>query len=430
MAIFENLEYKRVRQINPEKLSPLAGVITKVSKINKNPNALKVRYFEKLLNFIRVLCLHIIDKNDFIETMKIKNLSKEKGSNNRIVESFVDLLFHFNILGSYNGEIAFNKKYVRILKSENKLIDKLFKQDILDKNLKVNDLTKDYLFVKDLIRKYRDKGYEFQYIKRNKDTWSSMLKDGALDYEVRLAETLHELSQLDIPNKIKSPFDEDYYTESGRNAFKNFTQFKFIDVFAETVQNQHNANVLDIGCGYGNYIDVLSNNYPMFQIDGIESQQNVFEETSRKFGQDGNVEIIHGDFFNYRFRKKYDVVLLNYVLFYFNAHEKSELISKVKEILTENGSVIVCQYFSGIEDLKKELANKQKERSPFKEIEMYYSNKILYANTLWNDTADTFSESVKWEEFLEVISKNNLKINRITNADKFYYSLFIELKTV
>ncbi len=428
MAVFEDLEYKQTGQTGPEKLSPLARFIVNVSKIQKNPKALKVRYFERLLNFIRVLCLHIIRKNDFIENIEKKSLSKEKVIGYRIVESFVDLLFHFNILASNNEELALNKKYIRILKLENELIDKLFEQGGLTKNFQVNGLVKDFLFVKDLIKKYRDKDYEFQHINRNKDTWNNMIKDGSLDYEVRLAETLHELSQLDIPNKIESPFDEDYYTESGRNAFKNFTQYKFIDVFAETVQNQYNANVLDIGCGYGNYIDVLSNNYPMFQIDGIESQQNVFEETSSKFKTDKNVEIIHGDFFNYRFRKKYDVVLLNYVLFYFNAYEKSELISRVKEILTENGAIIVCQYFSGIEGLKKELANKQKELSPFKEIEMYYSNKILYANALWNDTADSFSESVKWEEFLEIISKNNLKINRITNADKFYYSLFIELK--
>ena len=77
--------------------------------------------------------------------------------------------------------------------------------------------------------------------------------------------------------------------------------------------------------------------------------------------------------------------------------------------------------------MKKDLALKQSELSPFKEIEMFYSNKILYANTLWNDSADTFSESVKWDEFVDIVAENNLKIKRITNADSFYYSLFIEL---
>ena len=50
---------------------------------------------------------------------------------------------------------------------------------------------------------------------------------------------------------------------------------------------------------------------------------------------------------------------MNYVLFYFNSEEKKRVLEKAKSLLDENGSIVLCQYFSGIENLKKELAIKQ-----------------------------------------------------------------------
>ena len=422
MIVFEDLKFNHQNQIsNLETLSRRASFFVRASKYTKSTNALKVQYFKRILNFIRLISLYIICKNDFKRSLDDKNNHEL-----RIVKSFIDLLYNFNIL-NLNGEAVIDKKYDRILTSKKQVVIDLVEKDKLPKNLIKHKMFLDFLFVKDLIKKYRDPNYEFIYVKKNKDSWENMIEEGKLDYEIRLAETLYELSRLEIPNKIKAPFDEDYYTESGRNAFKNFTQYKFIHVFTKIVEKREQVNVLDIGCGYGNYIDVLSVNYPMFQISGIETQKNVYEEVSEKFKQTKNVDIIHGDFFKYEFQKKFDIVLLNYVLFYFNAKEKSDLLARVKEILSEDGSIIVCQYFSNIEHLKKDLALKQSELSPFKEIEMFYSNKILYANTLWNDSADTFSESVKWDEFVDIVAENNLKIKRITNADSFYYSLFIEL---
>lgn len=59
---------------------------------------------------------------------------------------------------------------------------------------------------------------------------------------------------------------------------------------------------------------------------------------------------------------------------------------------------------------------------------MHYSDKVLYANTLWNDAVDTVSEAVKWNEFKKITSEANLFLASMTNADPFYYSFFIALK--
>ena len=413
------------QQSEPEKLSLLADFLVRVSRFGRGTQAFKVMYFEKILNFIRVLSLYIVSKNDFMVSLSGENVSAGKPES-RITSSFIDLLYNLNILLYKNDKLLFNKKYDTFIDNDKNLLISLFEEDF-DQASRLSNIVVDFLFIRDLINKYRNNQNEPGAMKKSGSRWEQMIEDGRLNYEIRLAETLYELSRLRIPHKIEAPFDEDYYTESGRNAFKNFTQYKFIDIFTEMVKKRDEANIIDIGCGYGNYIDVLNANYPMFHITGIETQKKVYEETYRKFGQTDNIDIIHGDFFKHKFERKFDIILVNYVLFYFNRKEKVALLKKAKELLSENGSIIVCQYFSGIERLKKELALKQNEWSRYKEIEMFYSNKILYANTLWNDAADTFSESVKWNEFLEVIIENDLKINGITNADKFYYSFFIEL---
>lgn len=77
-------------------------------------------------------------------------------------------------------------------------------------------------------------------------------------------------------------------------------------------------------------------------------------------------------------------------------------------MLTRQGSIVVCQYLSGIESLKKSLVKKQRDYSMAKAIAMHYSDKVLYANTLWSDAVDTFSEAVKWNEFNQMIADTNL----------------------
>ncbi len=133
-------------------------------------------------------------------------------------------------------------------------------------------------------------------------------------------------------------------------------------------------------------------------------------------------------FFQYEPQRKYDVVLMNYVLFYFHFADKKRIIDKAKSMLADGSSIVLCQYYSGIEAMKSKLAKLQDENSTAKKIEMYYSDKILYANTLWNDSVDTFAEAVKWDEFKTIVSDTGLHITSITNADPFYYSLFVELK--
>lgn len=414
------------------KLGLFGRILVKAFRLFKiNTTAYKLDFFEKMSNFLRIIALEVLVNNSSKDS-KYNLLENSSNLNdaNKENQSLIEFLYQFKVIVSKKDKLRINDKYKRLI--ENNAIEKIVNQK--DKPL-FNSLTKrekhiinDFLLINDLIKKYNSQEYSFQYINTHKNRWETLINEKELDYEVRLCETLYNLKYLKLPQKIKSPFTEDYYTESGRNAFKNYTKHAFLDYLKNINQGNRALSVFDLGCGYGNYIEIINNNYPNSLITGIELNPDVCSFTNEKFKEAKNIEIVNEDFFGYPVNKKYDIILMNYVLFYFTPHEKLELFKKAKNMIAENGSIIICQYFSGIEKLKKDLAKRQHNYSLSKRIEMYYSDKILYANTLWNDTVDTFSDAVKWDEFQAIISKLDLHINSITNADKFYYSLFIELK--
>ncbi len=395
-----------------------------------NTIAYKLDFFERMLNFLKIVGLEALSNNlqtDIFTNGKIKLSSLNKADN--MSQSFVEFLFQFEILTLENEVFEIKPEYEELLKDG--VIKKVIQVEdisfIQTLSKPIQALISDYLFVRDLVNKYNKPTHQLQFVKQNTSKWEALINEKQLDYEVRLCETLYNLVYLQIPNKIKSPFSEDYYTESGQNAFKNFTRFIFPN-YLKKIKPQENLQVLDLGCGYGNYIDVVQKTYPKASIDGIEINPKVHAVTKAKFADNDRVAILNQDFFDFETAKKYDAILVNYVFFYFNSEEKQRLIEKAKQLLTADGSIIICQYFSGIEAMKAQLAQKQKDNSLAKKIEMYYSDKVLYTNTLWNDAVDTFSEAAKWNEFKRIASTAGLQITSMTNADKFYYSLFIELK--
>ena len=430
----KQIEFASFQQsTHPVSLNLTQRLLVNTTRLFKpNTTASKLDYFEKMLNYLRAIGLYVLSNNRGIE---LKNPGIQKTADidykERISTSLTEFLIHFGILSFSGNEMEITKDYNSLLEHER--ISKLIRDegDLSNKSLsrKEKRLVSDFRFVRDLVQKYNHPGYNFQSITgKESEIWESLITERKLDYEVRLSETLYHLVDLKIPQKIESPFDEAYYTESGQNAFQNFTQFRFLDYLRNITKGNNTINVFDLGCGYGNYVEVVQQNFPKAFITGIEKNPKVFAETSDKFANAKNVEIINDDFFQYKPGKKYDVVLMNYVLFYFNFTDKKKIIDKAKSMLAEGGSIVLCQYYSGIESLKTELAKSQNDDSAAKKIKMYYSDKILYANTLWNDAVDTFAEAVKWNEFKTIVSEADLYMESMTNADPFYYSLFVELK--
>jgi SAM-dependent methyltransferase len=103
--------------------------------------------------------------------------------------------------------------------------------------------------------------------------------------------------------------------------------------------------VLDIGCGEGGYLFKLLTAFPELQGVGIEMNQKVASRANEqvKNFQD-RLEIICMDAFELNHSLgKFDVCLLNNVIYYFNQEQRLRLLSLVKERLTKGGQVgILC----------------------------------------------------------------------------------------
>lgn len=427
----ENIDFTTYNQTKIiYRLGKKNSLLVKVMQILKAVEvAYKLEFFERMLNYIRVLGIKAMSNNRQLGIFNSEVVDINAASDNSMEQSLMEFLYHFEIIEHKRDVVEINPAYKRLLE-ESIIKDLISKPVLVLKNgysKEEQKLVKDFCFITDLIEKYDNPEYEFQTVKSRAGKWEELVVNRKLDYEIRLSKTFFNLTELNIPNKIKSPFDDDFYTESGRNAFKNYTRHVFVDFLREVTANVEKAKVFDLGCGYGDYIHEIQTTFPDYSVTGVELNPKVFAETASRFKGSGNIEILNEDFFNVQPKGKYDALLMNYVLFYFNREDKKKVFEKAKELLNEEGSIILCQYFSGIEELKKEMAIQQGNYNSSKQIEMYYSDKVLYANTLWNDAVDTFSEAVKWDEFTGMLSELDLEIRSMTNADKFYYSFFIEV---
>lgn len=399
------IEYSQLKQhheelTQPESLSPMANLATWIARhLTNGDTKWKLEFYHQLQHFIRFIAHHIAKNNRLNNTLK-------KGRS-PILDRYIELCFHFSMMTRNGDEFSFTAAYL----AESKTPEKV---------------EHGYQVVRDLMSLYRDSNAEITKV--NRAPVLQMIQAKKLDYEIRLAETLHELLKLKFSNKIPSPFPESYYTESGRNAFKNFTEPLFKNIISQLHSESSINQVLDIGCGYGNYLNATAETLETVQITGLEVQRDVYEETQRRFENNAKVDVLQQDVLSYEGAKKYDLILLNYVLFYFNSHEKERLFKTLKNLLTPTGSILVCQYYSGIEVLKENLAKRQGDGRMAAKIERFYGNKILYANALWNQTADTFQEAEDWDVFNTQLVQTGLVVDSITNADRFYYSLFIRIK--
>ena len=132
-----------------------------------NTTACKLDYFEKMLNYLRAIGLYVLANNRDIE---YKNPGIQKMAavdyKDRISTSLTEFLIHFGILSFPGNKMGINKDYNSLL--ENDRIGKLIRNDgtLSNKSLnrKEKRLISDFRFVRDLVQKYNNPGYNFQSI--------------------------------------------------------------------------------------------------------------------------------------------------------------------------------------------------------------------------------------------------------------------------
>ena len=283
MVRFENLNIGS----NPSVVSRQLGLSerTLIALVKASPvgeQRLKITYFHAFLDFLDILSLGLIEKNKLVQELK---LGMSRTQEERITCLFLSMLQAYGLIELIGDSYSFRKPYSSLSETDFHQLAALIDQpekstftfpDFLQKRLN------NYKLVNRLIFLYRNPDQGTVVISSEKH-WRELIAGQQLDYEIRLAETLKHLWQLKLPEKINSALDDSYYTESGRNAFRNLTKTRFLDCVDKINSTHVVREVLDIGCGYGNYMEALSRHLSEVQICGVELQEKVYRENQRTF---------------------------------------------------------------------------------------------------------------------------------------------------
>jgi 2-polyprenyl-3-methyl-5-hydroxy-6-metoxy-1,4-benzoquinol methylase len=208
-------------------------------------------------------------------------------------------------------------------------------------------------------------------------------------------------------NELAKYYDSEVYishTDAKKSFFdkiyqlvKNYTlskKVKLIDSF-----NTKEKNILDIGCGTGEFLLTAKNKN--WQVSGVEPNQKAKDLSKKKLGDEvvfNNLDdLILSDK-----KKYYDVISLWHVLEHIPNYE--EYISKLKNLLKDEGVLIIA-----IPNFKSYDANYYKEFWAAWDVPRH----------LWH-----FSQ----KSILTIFEKEKMKIEKILpmKFDSFYVSLLSE----
>ena len=132
---------------------------------------------------------------------------------------------------------------------------------------------------------------------------------------------------------VEENYGSDYYKKTHRNWFENPNYPLF--TMLETEISQHKvASVLDVGCGNGDFIKFIAKNLNQLDLHGID----LSDEAKSANG----IEFIQGNFLNYEFHKKFDVVVTLAVIEHLD--NVSSFVARIHELLNTNGIACVMTF--------------------------------------------------------------------------------------
>ena len=352
--------------------------------------------YAHFVEYLKYICLKIYYKN-------LNVYVKDK----IIFKAYASLAENLNMTSSvdYNNKVINLKKEFILTHEEQQ---KILKDEIAKSNQMIKRMYKSYHFI----------------VTSQKNR--KLFKTATANYMYYLIIYTRELENISLQNKVDPTFDETFYTDLGEVAFKLFNKPNFQKVISKIQSN----NILDIGCGNGNFIDTFLENNEKSNVVGVERQNIVCERLKEKYKNIENTQIINDDIKNVVLNTKFDVINISYMLFYLSSQEQYSLIKTISSLLAEEGKVIICQYFPDIEDIQMKIAMEDNKWNKIDRYKFKISNAILYAEVLLNDSLSHFNHASRFDEFCDIVKNANLHINEINKADNNYYSFYIILSKI
>lgn len=215
--------------------------------------------------------------------------------------------------------------------------------------------------------------------------------------------------ELETPDYFKDKLIKNYiYKETIlewylRIKLKIENNYKFFD---ELIPKD--ANVTDIGCGYGflSYMLCFTSQYR--NITGIDYDQHKIDTANNCFSKNQNINFICADVKNHNLPKS-DVFIMFDVLHYLPYNHQEQLIERCIENLNENGTII-------IRDANSSLANKHF----YTKVTEFFSTRLGF-----NKTGQNKMYFIPRDFILNLAEKNNVDVQLLDNAKITSNEMFI-----
>lgn len=115
------------------------------------------------------------------------------------------------------------------------------------------------------------------------------------------------------------------------------------------VTHGDSARILDLGCGTGNLIALLLNEFPRATVVGLDPSQGMRDVCEQRFGDLSNVEITSGDGLDIpRPDGDFDHVLSSLALHHIPPDRKGESAAEIARVLVAGGRFIHADVFCGV----------------------------------------------------------------------------------
>lgn len=367
-------------------LEILMKLLSKLYKLNKV--IFEYALYANFVDYLKYICLKVYHENREI-----------KEADPQIFRAFASLMDNLKM----TEYIDFDNKVLK-LKAE-------FVQsgESLEKEVKFSS------YIRKLYKSYRF------IIERQEET--ELFKTPTAKYIYYLIVYTRELEKINLGKKISPSFHESFYTDLGEVAFKLFNKPNYKKILPDLKV----GNILDVGCGNGNFIDTYLEYNSSTIIYGVERQVQVCNKLNEKYQRILNVKIINEDVTQLKIQNKFDIANISYMLFYLSKEQQEDLLSSLHDLLSENGKITICQYFPNIEDIQMRIAINDRRWSKIDRYKFKISNAILYSEVLLNDGLSDFDHASRFDEFCEIINKAGLMIESIEKADNNYYSFYFVL---
>jgi tRNA (cmo5U34)-methyltransferase len=130
-----------------------------------------------------------------------------------------------------------------------------------------------------------------------------------------------------------------YDDESRRKRIPCFDDFYGVGVAALRCEDRA-PGILDIGAGTGLYSAMLLERYPDAKLTLIDFSGEMLDLAKKRFAGRENTTFVLGDYTEYPFAERYDLVISALSIHHLNAAAKRKLYGRVSNLLAPNGEFL------------------------------------------------------------------------------------------